>query len=114
MRYLSLLVISVLVLVGVASALDPVNVAVTSSSLYMTADNKDSVVITVSVFDGSSHAIGGAAVQLSVRRRNDDSRQIHLCARRNHGPTSEHDFATASLGECAGRYTEFRFAFARS
>ena len=42
------------------------NVAVTSSNLWITADNVNSADITVTVTDGTNKAIGGATIQLSV------------------------------------------------
>ena len=63
-----LLVLSMILLLGVgtAAALNPVNVAVTSSTPYIVADNNDSAVVTLMVTDGTSKAIGGATLQLSV------------------------------------------------
>ncbi|HUK38713.1 MAG TPA: VWA domain-containing protein [Methanomicrobiales archaeon] len=66
MRRAYILCIGILLLVGTASALNPVNVAITSSSAWVTADNLDSSFITVSVTDGTNKAIGGASIQLSV------------------------------------------------
>ncbi len=66
MRRLCILIAILLLGVGTAAALNPVNVAVTSSNPYMVADNNDTAVITVTVTDGTSKAIGGADIQLSV------------------------------------------------
>jgi hypothetical protein len=61
------LVLAILLLgAGTASALNPVNVVVTSSNPYITADNADSAVITLMVTDGTKKAIGGATIQLEV------------------------------------------------
>ncbi|MDD1665835.1 MAG: Ig-like domain-containing protein, partial [Methanomicrobiales archaeon] len=51
---------------GTAAALNPVNVVVSSSNLWITADNTDSAGITVTVTDGTNKAIGGASIVLSV------------------------------------------------
>jgi len=57
-RRLYILCICILLLVGPAAALNPVNVAVTSSNLWVTGDNTDSAIITVIVTDGTNKAIG--------------------------------------------------------
>ena len=56
----------IFLLSGAASALNPVNVAVTSSSGWVVANQTDSAVITVTVTDGTGKAIGGADVTLVV------------------------------------------------
>ncbi|HXW98174.1 MAG TPA: Ig-like domain-containing protein, partial [Methanomicrobiales archaeon] len=66
MRRAYFLCIGILLLVGTASALNPVNVAITSSNAWVAADNSDSSFITVSVTDGTNKAIAGASIQLSV------------------------------------------------
>ena len=56
----------IFLLSGAASALNPVNVAVTSSSGWVVANQTDSAVITVTVTDGTGKAIGSADVTLAV------------------------------------------------
>jgi hypothetical protein len=53
-------------LMGCATALDPVNVAIKSSHGYVVANGTDSAVITVAVTDGAAWAIKGADVILSI------------------------------------------------
>jgi hypothetical protein len=65
-RRLFILFIGILLLVSTVKALDPVNVAVTSSNLWITADNTDSANITVIVTDGTNKAIGDAIITLGV------------------------------------------------
>ena len=43
-----------LLLAGSAAALDPVNVYITSSNPWITADNSDSAIIYVAVTDGTN------------------------------------------------------------
>jgi hypothetical protein len=68
MRHLSILSIALLILLlaGSAAALDPVNVYITSSNQYLTADNSDSAIIMITVTDGTKKAIGNANIQLAV------------------------------------------------
>ena len=66
MRRFYILFIGILLLVGTAAALNPVNVVVTSSNPWVTADNTDSAAITVIVTDGTNKAIGNASIVLSV------------------------------------------------
>ena len=66
MRRLLVLPILLLLIVGTAAALDPVNVVVTSSNPYITANNIDTGQITFMVTDGTSKAIGGASIELEV------------------------------------------------
>ena len=66
MRRFYILSIGILLLVGTAAALNPVNVVVTSSNPWVTADNTDSAAITVIVTDGTNKAIGNASIVLSV------------------------------------------------
>ncbi len=66
MRRVSYAILILLLLVGVATALDPVNVAVRSSSDWVTANNVDSAMITVKVTDGTGNAIHSADVTLAV------------------------------------------------
>ena len=66
MRRLYIISILLLLVVGTAAALNPVNVAVTSSNPYITANNIDTGQITITVTDGTSKAIGGASIQLAV------------------------------------------------
>ena len=66
MRRALVLSILLFLVVGTAAALNPVNVLVTSSNPWITADGSDSANITVMVTDGTNKAIGGASVQLSV------------------------------------------------
>jgi protocatechuate 3,4-dioxygenase beta subunit len=65
-RRLCILLIGILLLAGTASALNPVNVAVTSSNPWITADNTDTADITIMVTDGANKAIEGANIELSV------------------------------------------------
>ncbi|MDD1661851.1 MAG: VWA domain-containing protein [Methanomicrobiales archaeon] len=66
MRRLCLLLVGIFILAGAAAALDPVNVAVRSSAISVTADNTDTVEITVTVTDGVNKGISKADVLLSV------------------------------------------------
>jgi hypothetical protein len=66
MRRFCILSIMLLLLAGSAAALDPVNVAMTSSSPWITADNTDSATLVFTVTDGAGKAIGDATIQLSV------------------------------------------------
>jgi hypothetical protein len=66
MRCLAYIIPVILLLVGTAAALDPVDVAVTSSHGYMVANGTDSAVITVTVTDGAAWAIRDADVSLSI------------------------------------------------
>jgi hypothetical protein len=67
-RRLALFSILLLLLAGTAAALNPVNVAVTSSNPYLTANNIDTGQVTIMVTDGTRKAIGGAEILLSVPR----------------------------------------------
>lgn len=66
MRCLAYIIPVILLLVGTAAALDPVDVAVTSSHGYMVANGTDSAVITVTVTDGAGWAIKNADVALGI------------------------------------------------
>jgi hypothetical protein len=65
-RIIILSILLTLLLAGSAAALDPVNVYITSSNPWITADNSDSAIILVTVTDGTNKAIGDAAIQLSI------------------------------------------------
>ena len=60
------LVFLLLLLTGPALALDPVNVAVTSSNGWVVANQIDSAVITVKVTDGTNTAVKNAEVTLDI------------------------------------------------
>jgi hypothetical protein len=66
MRRLFYGILVLLLFVGSVSALDPVNVGVTSSSDWVVANLADSAVITVHVTDGTGKAIKNAEVTLGV------------------------------------------------
>ncbi|MDD1655452.1 MAG: hypothetical protein LUO91_07115, partial [Methanomicrobiales archaeon] len=66
LRRLALFSVLLLLVAGTATALNPVNVGVTSSNSYLTANNIESSQIIISVTDGTWKAIGGANVLLEV------------------------------------------------
>ena len=66
LRRLALFSVLLLLVAGTAAALNPVNVGVTSSNSYLTANNIESSQIIISVTDGTWKAIGGATIQLAV------------------------------------------------
>ncbi|MDD1661141.1 MAG: VWA domain-containing protein [Methanomicrobiales archaeon] len=55
-----------ILLTGAVSALDPVNVKITSSTGWMVANGVDSAMVTVHITDGTAEAIKNAEVSLSV------------------------------------------------
>ena len=69
MRTLILIALLAFILAGTASAAQ-INVTVTSSDMWLTADNKDTATITVTVIDTAGEHAGepfeGANVTLSV------------------------------------------------